>query len=41
MFETLTRLYLGGKLDAEGLEKAVKKGWITEDQMQEIIGGNE
>lgn len=39
MFETLMRLYDGGKgkLTEAGLDKAVLKGWITEDQKNEII----
>lgn len=39
MFETLMRLYDGGrgKLTDEGLEKAVLKGWITEEQKEEIL----
>lgn len=36
MFETLKRLYLEGKLTVDGLENAVAKGWITEEQKQEI-----
>lgn len=41
MFERLKRLYNEGKIDAEALEKAVEKGWITEEQKNEIIGENE
>jgi hypothetical protein len=37
MFETLQRLYGEGKLTLQGLENAVVKGWITEEQKQEII----
>ena len=39
MFETLMRLYDGGngKLTESGLEKAVLKGWITEEQENEIL----
>lgn len=40
MFERLKRLYNEGKLTAEDLEKAVEKGWITEEQKEEIIAGN-
>lgn len=37
MYNTLKRMYLQGKIDADGLEKAVLKGWITEEQKNEII----
>ncbi len=39
MFETLMRLYDGGigPLTVVMLANAVNKGWITEDQRQEII----
>jgi hypothetical protein len=37
MFETLLRLYKEGKLSEQGLENAVIKGWITEEQKQEIM----
>lgn len=37
MFETLKRLYQEGKLSENGLNNAVLKGWITEEQKQEII----
>lgn len=39
MFETLKRLYNRGegKLTIAMLANAVSKGWITEDQKQEII----
>lgn len=37
MFETLKRLYLEGRLNEVGLSNAVTKGWITEEQKQEII----
>ena len=36
MFERLKRLYNEGKIDAEALEKAVEKGWITEEQKNEL-----
>lgn len=40
MFETLKRLYDNGNgaLDENGLNNAVLKGWITEEQKQEIVG---
>ena len=37
MFETLKRLYQQGKIDADKLQVAVTKGWITETQKAEII----
>ena len=38
MFERLKRLYEQGKIDKVGLKKAIEYGWITEEQMNEIIG---
>ena len=38
MFETLKRLYSDGKLTNTGLENAVAKGWITQEQADEIKG---
>ncbi len=37
MFETLKRLYLKGELSNSKLSKAVQKGWITEEQKNQII----
>lgn len=37
MFERLKRLYKSGALNEAGLEKAVRLGWITEEQKQEIM----
>jgi len=37
MFERLKRLYLEGKLGADQLNAAVARGWITEEQKQEIL----
>lgn len=37
MFERLKRLYNEGKLDAQGIENAVVKGWITQEQADEIL----
>lgn len=37
MFETLNRLYHAGSIETEQLENAVAKGWITEEEMQEIL----
>ena len=41
MFETLNRLYRDKSIGTEQLENAVTKGWITEEEKQEIIGGKE
>lgn len=37
MFETLNRLYHDGTIGMAQLENAVAKGWITEEEMQEIL----
>ena len=37
MVETLNRLYRDKSLGIEQLENAVTKGWITEEEMQEIL----
>lgn len=37
MFETLNRLYSEGRLTETGLQNAVVKGWITQEQADEII----
>lgn len=37
MYETLLRLWKEGKLTEQGLENAVEKGWVTEEQKQEIM----
>ena len=39
MFETLNRLYRDKSIGIEQLENAVTKEWITEEEMQEILGG--
>lgn len=41
MFETLNRLYHAGSIEVAQLENAVAKGWITEEEKQEISGGKE
>lgn len=39
MFEKLKDLYqVQKRINKTALEKAVKKGWITKEQMKEIIG---
>ena len=37
MFERLKRLYADGKITQEGVNSAVAKGWITQEQANEII----
>ena len=37
MYERLKKLYREGRLTEAALKNAVKKGWITEDEMKEII----
>ena len=41
MFERLKRLYNEGKIDEAGLESAVEKGWITEEQKIQIMTENQ
>lgn len=38
MFETLKRLFDAGKAKKPTLQKAVDRGWITEEQKQQILG---
>jgi len=40
MFETIRRLYQSGKLTADGVEAAAAKGWITQEQVREIVEGS-
>lgn len=37
MFEKLKRLYEADRLTETGLQNAVAKGWITAEEMQEIM----
>lgn len=37
MYNRLLTLYKDGLLTEKGLTNAVKKGWITSEQMQQII----
>ena len=41
MFKRLKRLYDEGKIGEFELNNAVAKGWITEEQKNEIMGVNE
>ena len=36
-YKRLKKLYIAGMLNDTGLENAVTRGWITEDQKAEII----
>lgn len=38
MYNYLKKLYNEGKLSAAGIENAVTKGWITEEEKNAIIG---
>ena len=40
MFERLKKLYIEHKINEAGLQKAVDKGWITAEEMQQIIEEN-
>lgn len=39
MYERLYRLYKAGKITETGLRAAVTKGWITEEEYEQIISG--
>ena len=41
MFSYIKRLYEAGRLTAQGVRTAVSKGWITEEQAEEILGGGD
>lgn len=38
MKEKMRDMYLGGSIDATGLLKAMQKGWLTIDEVVEIVG---
>lgn len=38
MYERLKLLYETGKLSATGIQNAVAKGWLTQEQANEILG---
>lgn len=38
MYSRLKRLYNEGRLTKDQLKNAVSKGWITEEQYEEITG---
>lgn len=39
MYERLKRLYADGRLKAAGLAAAVSRGWISDSERLEILGG--
>ena len=39
MYERIKRLYSEGRLDEAGVQNAVTRGWITQEQADEIING--
>lgn len=41
MYKRLKKLYQEGRLSVAELENAQKKGWITDEQFQEIKGTEE
>ena len=41
MYERLKRLYQEGRASEAMLQNAVKRGWITDEEMQEIIASKE
>lgn len=41
MYSIVKKIYLEGKIDDTGLDNAVTKGWITEEQKAEIIAAKE
>lgn len=38
MYETIKRLYEAGQLSKSGVEAAVQKGWITQEQADALTG---
>ena len=40
MYNRLKRLYEEGRIDSNGLQVAVNKGWITLEEKDEIENGN-
>jgi hypothetical protein len=41
LFQSLMRLYNAGKLDEAAPEVAIAKGWIDEEQKEQIVEGGE
>lgn len=40
LYNRLKRLYEEGRIDSNGLQNAVNKGWITPKEKDEIENGN-
>jgi len=40
LYNRLKRLYEEGRIDSNGLQNAVDKGWITPEEKNEIENGN-
>jgi hypothetical protein len=40
MYNRLKRLYDSGRITQTHLEKAVNNGWITLDELEDIVNGN-
>lgn len=40
MYNRLKRLYEEGRIDSNGLQNAVNRGWITPEEKDEIENGN-
>ena len=40
-YNRLRKLYEEGRIDIAGLTNAVRRGWITEEQKELIIEGND
>lgn len=40
LYNRLKRLYEKGRIDSNGLQVAVNKGWITPEEKDEIENGN-
>lgn len=37
MYDVVKSIYLKGKIDESGLDNAILRGWITEEQKMEIM----
>ena len=40
LYNRLKRLYEEGRIDSNGLQNAVNRGWITPEEKNEIENGN-
>ncbi len=41
MYETIQRLYQMGKLTDKGIQAAVLRGWISQEQADALLAGQE